>query len=358
MYHCLVGKGETMKVVHIECGLGNQMLDYAEFLATRYANPDHECYIENIIFDIREAHKVISVWNGYELNSIFGIAEKNVKSLYSDEEWRKIIQDIEKSKFWNNDWAYSDVFCSCLNRQGINLVNKCKSLEISSLGILNIIKKYISEIFFHTWLGDKVKRYLAIAWIKIKGNTNNNVLFDKSDDDVYSGHTLNFMFKGFGIEKIDRELREKFVFPDFSDDKNLKFAEILRNSNSVAIHARRGDFLSRNSQCYKYGYFKRAVNYIKKHVENPLFVFFCDPGSVEWCRENEKIFGLDFKNDKIMFVDWNKGANSFRDMQLMSICKHNIITNSSFGWWGAYLNNNHSKITCSPDFRINTTHHF
>lgn len=347
-----------MKVIHIECGLGNQMLDYAELLAVRYANPDHECYIENIIFNIKEAHKVISVWNGYELNSIFGIDEKNVNSLYSDKEWMEIIRGIEQSHFWDDDWGYSDVFYSCLNRYDIRLINNCKNLEISSHGTLNRIKKYISEIFFHTWLGDKVKKYLAIAWVKVKRDTNNNMLFEKSDEDVYLGHTLNFMFQGFGIEKIDRELREKFVFPHFSDDKNLQFAEILRNSNSVAIHARRGDFLSRNSNCYKYGYFKRAVKYIKKHVENPLFVFFCDPGSVDWCRENERIFGLDFKNDQIMFVDWNKDADSFRDMQLMSICKHNIITNSSFGWWGAYLNNNPLKITCSPDPRINTTHYF
>lgn len=58
---------------------------------------------------------------------------------------------------------------------------------------------------------------------------------------------------------------------------------------------------------------------------------------------------MDFKVDKVYFVDWNKGEESFRDMQLMAECKHNIFTQSSFGFWGAYLNTNPDKITCAPD---------
>lgn len=59
-----------------------------------------------------------------------------------------------------------------------------------------------------------------------------------------------------------------------------------------------------------------------------------------------------------MFVDWNGGEDSYRDMQLMSYCKHNVITFSSFGWWGSWLNENPEKITISPSVWINTTNHF
>ena len=90
----------------------------------------------------------------------------------------------------------------------------------------------------------------------------------------------------------------------------------------------------------------------------PIFCFFCDTGSIDWCKNNAEIFGLDFRKDAVYFVDWNKGNESYRDMQLMAKCKHNIITNSSFGWWGAYLNDNSEKITCSPNAWINTTHTF
>lgn len=59
----------------------------------------------------------------------------------------------------------------------------------------------------------------------------------------------------------------------------------------------------------------------------------------------------------IVFVNWNTKMNSFRDMQLMSYCKHAIITNSSFGWWGTYFITNPNKITISPWLNMDTTHY-
>lgn len=102
----------------------------------------------------------------------------------------------------------------------------------------------------------------------------------------------------------------------------------------------------------------RAVKYIREHTKNPIFYIFCDPGSVEWAKNNADVLGLDFKTDEIHFVDWNKSTDSYRDIQLMSACKHQVITNSTFGWWGAWFNTNPNKITCSPDCLISTTHNF
>ena len=138
------------------------------------------------------------------------------------------------------------------------------------------------------------------------------------------------------------------MFPEYTTEQNVNMSNLLDSTNSVFIHARRGDMLSANGWCYKYGFFKRAVKYIKKNVEDPLFVFFTNTGSIDWCKKHaEDIFGLK-KEDKVMFVDWNAGDQSFRDMQLMTHCKHGIITNSTFGWWGAYLIKNPKKITISP----------
>ena len=134
-------------------------------------------------------------------------------------------------------------------------------------------------------------------------------------------------------------------------------ADYLGKVNAVAIHARRGDMYGTLAWCYKYGYFRRAVRLIRRRVDNPVFVFFTNPGGIEWCKENADVFGLNFKKDTVKFVDWNKGEDSYRDMQLMGLCKHAIITLSSFGWWGAWLIDNPDKITVSPRIELDTTCH-
>ncbi len=338
-----------MKVFHVESGLGNQMLDYVDLIASRYVNPKEEYYIETIIYELGDNQKSISMWNGYELDKIFGINENNVRSFFDDSQWNTIIGDVINSQFWDDGWTYSDAIADAFEKQGLKLDNihrrphtgqKVADQKFS-------LPKYILKSIYYRVFSQKASARMAVK----------DKLFRKSDADEYNGHYLRFLYKGNDIELIHDEILKAFVFPEY-DEKNNEFAKELRECNSVAIHARRGDFLGQNSYCYKYGYFKRAVSYIKKKVKSPKFYIFCDPGSVEWCKENAKIFGLDYSKDSVTFVDWNLGNESYRDMQLMAECKHNIITNSSFGWWGAYLNQNPDKITCSPDARINTTHWF
>lgn len=347
-----------MIVAHVECGLGNQMLDYAELLAAQYANPKEDCYIEKTVFDIKECHGTISMWNGYELDRIFGIDAKDIKELFDEDSWAKILNSIRKSEFWEKNWSIGEAVCAALAKEGHFLENHNYSLVRSDNGIVNRLKKYIFDEFFHTKVGSKIKKNIAKYMVMVKKNKNQNELFPIARKDIYIGHTLKFMYRGYGIEKIEKELRQVFIFPELKEKQNIKLSNAIQKEESVAIHARRGDFLSQNRNCYENGYFKRAVGYIKSHVDSPKFYFFCDTDSIQWSKENLHIFGLDESEDEIYHVDWNTGEESYRDMQLMSLCKHNIITNSSFGWWGAFLNKNPNKITCSPDPRINTTHHF
>lgn len=84
---------------------------------------------------------------------------------------------------------------------------------------------------------------------------------------------MAFRYKGFGLERIDEKIREAFKFPPITDDKNLKILELIHSTNSVAVHARRSDLLFVNGDCYKYGYFKRSIKYIRKKVKDPVFIF-------------------------------------------------------------------------------------
>lgn len=354
-----------MKIVHIESGLGNQMLSYCEYLVLRKLHPDEDIYIENIVYDIPQCKEVINQWNGYELNRIFSIEAPNIKEIFTDVQWNRIMDYLLKSEFWDKNWNYPVYITQALRNEGINVINIRGDFEQpSAIRNVNMKEPYmpnLRERLIDTKLGEFLKRtYKNIrARHFIEGDLRHEQIFYKGKDNIFTGQWLALKFRNSGIEYVKDEIAEAFQFPEFKDEKNLKMAEILNNCNSIAIHARRGDMLGCNGYCYKYGFFRRAVSYIKKHVENPVFVFFCDPGSVEWCRENAHIFNLDYNKDKVFFVDWNKGEDSYRDMQLMAHCKHAIITNSSFGWWGAYFIDNPNKITISPKQEIttNTTIH-
>lgn len=347
-----------MKVVHIESGLGNQMLSYCEFLAMKKINPDEACYIEKIIYDIPEANEYISQWNGYELECVFDIHAPDFMDTLSEELRKAIIDEIRKSQFWLHDWNWPVYFQKAFEKAGVYLVNARGDFE-ADRAEWSISRKGtppLSYMIKQTGLYANLRRIYR-NMRKPRGLSDKNNLFYSSDEDQLIGQRLTFKNVGSDIEYIDDEIKKAFLFPEIDEDVNKEFADQICSCESVAIHARRGDMLTVNGKYYRSGYFRRAVHHIKKNVDKPVFFFFCDTSSVDWCRNHPRIFGLNYDKDKVIFVDCNDGENSYRDMQLMTMCKHNIITNSSFGWWGAYLNKNPNKITISPEIEINTTYH-
>lgn len=352
-----------MIVVHFESGLGNQMLDFVDYLVFKKMYPDEKIYMENIVYDIEECNKVICQWNGYELEKVFGIDIPNIKELFDHEEWKQILREIRETKFWEEEWNYGPRIVEVLNRHGMQLHNIAGDMmphENNSKMMSRVTKKFNSlaekSFFFQT-----VKRLLyKVLKNKFIKKYCGDKLYIKKYDNIYGGHYLNYMHKNSEVDFIDEDVEKVFCFENFkeNDYKNIEMLEYIKNHNVVAIHARRGDMLSTNGFCYRFGYFKRAIKYIKKREKEPIFVFFCDPASVEWCKKNYSLFSLDENKDIIKFVDWNDGKDSYKDMQLMSHCNHNVITTSSFGWWGAWLNRNPRKITCTPYLWINSTNYF
>ena len=345
-----------MKIVHIESGLGNQMLSYCEYLAIKKMNPNDDCYIETIVYDIPECNEVICQWNGYELDRIFHINAPNIRSALTSEQWEKLMSEIRSSQFWLRNWNYPVYFTQAFNHIGIPLRNIRGDFEKpgeSSKTTLSIPR--YKKTFLFQYLNYLRKRYLSKPSKEIPVFPD---LFVQTSESIFTGQQLTFKFIGTGIEKIESEVRKAFTFPELTSAKDMELAKKLSHCQSVAIHARRGDMLSFNFDCYYGGYFKRAMGYLRQKVSDPHFFIFCDPGSVEWAKNHFSVLGLEPRHDDIQFVDWNKGDDSWRDMQLMSLCKHQIITRSSFGWWSAWLNSNPDKITCSPTHYFLTTHHF
>lgn len=351
-----------MKVIHIESGLGNQMLSYCEYLAMKHCNPDEDCYIETAIYELPEADSFVSQWNGYELDRVFEIQAPNIKGKFSDEQWGNILDSLARSEFWKKNWNWPVYTQHAFEENGLYLENfrgdfEKENIEWNISRWKSGAKPPISYRLKQTGLYANARRlYRTYAHCE-KCMAHPDQLFFINDRNLLTGQRLLFKYRGNKIEDLDEQIRNAFNFPEITDEKNKKMAEHICRSQSVAIHARRGDMLTANGKYYKSGYFARAVKYIKQKIDKPEIFFFCDSGSMDWCRNNGRIFGLNFDKDRVNFVDWNKSDESYRDMQLMAMCKHNIVTNSSFGWWGAYLNQNPDKITISPEIEINTTYH-
>lgn len=160
--------------------------------------------------------------------------------------------------------------------------------------------------------------------------------------------TKNCTFVGYWqSEKYFKDVRKllltKFTFTKIVPDLE-KFADMLENNGYVSVHIRRGDYLS-NQDVYMgvctREYYLKAIEYIENKNHNTKLIFFSD--DMVWVKENLKVpNALYFDKGRFTnYADWY-------DMYLMSRCRHNIIANSTFSWWGAWLNQNENKIVVAP----------
>lgn len=144
---------------------------------------------------------------------------------------------------------------------------------------------------------------------------------------------------------IRQHLLEDFVFKRPPEGKNKELLDKIQSTNSISLHIRRGDYVTNEAANSFHGlctldYYQSAVNHIAHRYDTiHLYVFSDD---IPWAEKN---LNLGFP---MTFVNHNQGKSSWEDMRLMSGCQHNIIANSSFSWWGAWLNDNSNKIVVAP----------
>lgn len=138
------------------------------------------------------------------------------------------------------------------------------------------------------------------------------------------------------------------IFNEFEPNYDIsintrKMQELLKNENSVFIGIRRGDYSQEQKHygCFSELYYRRAMEYIEKRVSNPVYYVFSN--DIEWCKKN-----IDWTGHSVNFREKDYQTNDFEELLLMSSCKHAIIVNSTYNWWGAYLIKNDNKIICCP----------
>lgn len=153
----------------------------------------------------------------------------------------------------------------------------------------------------------------------------------------------NVYFKGwFQNELYFRDYAEvlrKEFFPKKKIRISLELRQIFEQMETVSVHIRRGDY-KRNRCMLSLTYYEQAIELMKYYLNSPYFIIFSDePG---WVKTNLKLNG----GHKIICKD--DGFKDYEEMLLMSRCQHNIIANSTFSWWAAWLNQNKNKIVVGP----------
>lgn len=146
--------------------------------------------------------------------------------------------------------------------------------------------------------------------------------------------------------EVAGQIRKDFSFKLALENCNVELLEQINKVNAVSLHVRRGDYANNPNTTATHGlcsiaYYQAAIRYVAERVNRPVFFIFSD--DIEWVKSNLKI---DFP---CHYVEHNHGAESYNDMRLMSSCQHHIIANSSFSWWGAWLNPNMHKIVIAPE---------
>lgn len=239
------------------------------------------------------------------------------------------------------------------NRYKLNV-----SYDISSFGVLATfrdlqIKSIVNEIpvfetnkyFFsrHTRFYRRISRFIF--------SHKPGVIYcdNKIDESIFNQNNWNLIYlDGYWNNKIYAEwimnnLGNIYKPLDELPNCLKRYVEYISSHEVISVHIRRGDYLNATN-IKRFGvctleYYQKAIKKIKEKVSSPFFLFFSD--DTEWVKEN-------FHTEENMMIVENNDIPPFWYIHLMSLCAHNIMSNSTFSWWGNFLNENKEKITVAP----------
>jgi hypothetical protein len=283
-----------MKIINIDGGLGNQMFKYAFALVLKQEHPNQKILIDSRLCRWRRP----KTHTGYELNRLFNLelTEASIWQIFivSKRAFGIILYKINKK-------LYSNYLSYFYDKKDVNYIEDYSALSIFNKDLLLNKESLYYDVSVQSW------QYYA---------------------------------------KYREILLKAFTFKESIDFDNENIVNEMRGCNSVAIHFRFGDYLKLKefNVCTK-DYYQIALNYINSKFS--LLNYYIFTNDIEYFN-TEFRDSLDFRGGNIKIINKNQETDSYKDLILMNNCKCLILANSSFSWWGAWLNNRSDSVCVAP----------
>ena len=305
-----------MILVKFSGGLGNQIFQYGLYLELCKRYPDIKVKGDIYTYTYQDVHY------GFELDRIFRLREKGLLEIASRKDYYKVTGTIAPTKlapvnsFREKVLAFTN---ARLREHHYHLVGK------------HLIQEAPNDMNFEIVNRDEWEKELQSKLFEL----------DTEKDWYVDGYWQATCFFEHALNDVIKNLN----FPKFDDEINIEYEKIIQKTESVSIHVRRGDYVGTIFDVLGTDYYKRAVEDVRIRLQKrdkiPTFFVFSEDS--EYVEKHFEWLG-DYH-----LITHNTGVNSFRDLQLMSLCKHQITANSSFSAWSGYFNPNPEKLVYYPE---------
>ncbi|MBQ8526957.1 MAG: alpha-1,2-fucosyltransferase [Lachnospiraceae bacterium] len=283
-----------MRIQYFNGGLANQVFQYIFYRHAQLATGNkYTWFLDDSFFFFKDEH------NGYELEKVFGLKPNLLSRYFSPDAWNHFIEN---------------------RKNGIGTAQTMLNMGID-IKMIAEASNYTTANPFHGPI------------CNISTNEYHPEILDVPGQALYYfGYWINKHW----LDKYRDQILSELSFPPILDAHNLSYASKIKSTLSVGVHIRRGDFITLGWEINPETYHAYCKMLFESYPELTFFVFSDD---ILWCKENACQLGLSLAKECI-FVEGNTSGSNYIDLQLMSMCKGLLMSNSSFSYLAALMNNN------------------
>lgn len=267
-------------------------------------------------------------------NQMFQYAAGRSLALRNNSELKLDISFLQDTRNKPKDYVFRDYDLDIF-RLPVSIANSEEVIRLTKRSLNNNVDRVLNKI-----LGTKSSYFKQPHFHFVES------FFTKTPPLYLDGYWQSEKF----FKPIEPSIRQDFIFHSAIPENSGSLAQEIQQSNSVCVNVRRGDFVvNKLHGTLDIDYYKKADDLLRSKVDHPAYYVFSD--DIEWCSQHLQFYS------PVKFISHAHAGRKFSlYLQLMSLCKHFIIPNSTFGWWAAWLNNSPEKIVIAPEKWFGTGH--